>query len=161
MSPSEQANAILEELDFRAHEFFVGGSGPMALRDMRPLGDLDIGVTTGYWFELWSNSDWDIYTPPKHSVYERCDPPYLHKPIQGIQVNVFFAWRLREHQPAIDSDYNEIFRKHVEQFYRPGFTRSWPCMRLELLLKLKAQEQRGKDFADIAQIAEHIGSGLR
>ncbi len=153
---SRQVDAILSELGFKPHEWFLGGSGPMALRDMRPVGDIDIGVTTEYWFELWSGSDWGIYTPLPNLPSERCDPPYLYKTIQGVEVHVFFAWRLRERQPAWGSDYNLIFEHHLERLWRDHFTRAWPCVRLGHLLTLKAQEQREKDIPDIAQIARQI-----
>ncbi len=156
MKPSEQADALLAELDFKVEQFFVGGSGPMALRDIRPLGDLDIGVTTDYWFQLWHDGRWEVCTPPGHSQHERCDPPYLYREVQGVQVHVFFAWRLRSEQLSADSDYNLIFKHGLERLWRDGFTRAWPCVRLGRLLRMKAAEQRDKDYPDIARIAQAI-----
>lgn len=150
LSPQQQAVAVLDKLELQPSDYFIGGSGPMALRNMRHLRDLDLGLTTAYWFELLLSNKWGLYTPLPNLEHERCDPPFIYKTVEGVEVHAFFAWRLREHQPARDSDYNVIFREYTEMIA------GWRCVTLPLLLRLKSQEQRSKDFADIAAIARQI-----
>lgn len=150
MSPRAQIVSILDELDLRLDSYFIGGSGPLALRDMRSVGDIDIGVTTAYWFDLQASGDWRVFTTESHDPLTRCDPPYLYRVVQGVEVHVFFAWCLRDFLPAHLSDYNVIFREHTE------WVAGWRCVKLPLLLRLKSCYQRRKDLSDIVNIAARI-----
>lgn len=146
----EHLHRILTDLNMRAGQYFVGGSGPLALRGIRCAGDLDIGVTTAYWFELELDPDWRLVTPDPSDAKQACDPPYLEQIVHGLPVHVFSSWRQRPYQKPDTHDFNQIFREHIED------VDGWPCLALDILLRQKVETVRPKDMADIAVIANAL-----
>lgn len=157
MTAAHEVDDILRELALKPGQFFLGGSAPLALRNVRPLGDLDVGVTTAYWFKLLRSGDWGIWTTDTDDPLCRCDPPYLFRDVtvgdRVVEVNVFFAWRrrVRDGREYGATDYNELFRDGLED------VNGWPCVKLPILLRLKSEHQRVKDLPDVAEIARIIG----
>lgn len=150
---ARRLSALLDRLNFREGHYFIGGSGPMVLRDMRALGDLDIGVTTRYWFELQSRPEWEVWTTEPDDPKRRCDPPYLRGDVGGTEVNIFYAWRRRVDENGVEygsTDYNDLFRNCLE------YVEGWPCVKLAVILRLKSEVQRDKDFNDIRDLATII-----
>lgn len=158
VTPADRVIVVLQGLALDPDRYFIGGSGPMALRNMRHVGDLDIGVTTAYWFELLDSQRWKVVTPDEGDEIRRCDPPHLSRRVLDIDVHVFSSWRRRvvDTMEVATTDYNQIFRNGIET------VKGWPCMKLEILLKLKADHLRDKDIPDVAVIARQIElDGLR
>jgi hypothetical protein len=137
---------ILEELDLDKNQIAVTGSGVMALYGIdREIGDLDIMSTTRYWFELFKDPTWKVFTTDPSDAKRRCDPPYLYRVVNGTEVNVFHDWRIRDRG---NIDFNEIFRN------RRVKVRGWPCIDLEFLFSWKAEVARPKDIKDLTLIGE-------
>jgi hypothetical protein len=157
--PSERVGRLLRELDFEWGQFFLGGSAGLALRDIRDIGDLDVGVTTRYWTDLWLRGNWRIWTTDPDGP-RRCDPPYLVREVQGIQVHVFNQWRLWSHDETEYNDFNRVFEDGIE------LVNGWPCIKLEILLRQKidavvncmrdGEACRPKDLNDIRKIVTHV-----
>lgn len=141
-----KVEGILEKLDLDKEQFAVTGSGVMALAGIdREIGDLDIMTTTRYWFELAKDPSWRVWTTDPNDVKRRCDPPYLYKTVDGIEVNIFFDWRIRDRG---NIDFNEVFRNRRIKL------RGWPCVDLEFLFDWKAEVARPKDLRDLMLIGE-------
>lgn len=164
-SPAQRVVAILDELDFPADQFFLGGSAGLALRDIRHIGDLDVGVPTALWLELQADLDadgdptWTVWNTGSHDS-NRCDPPYLVREVQGTEVHVFYAWRWRGKEETEFNDFNLVFRDGIE------LVQGWPCIRLQWLLRQKVDAVvncyeggyiRQKDITDIGLILEAMG----
>lgn len=145
-SPSTYVVRLVKELDFNVSSFFLGGSAGLALRDLRPIGDLDVGVTTAYWFELLKDDRWSVFTPDA-SEWWRCDPPYLHRTVGDTEVHVFHSWRRRG---AEESPYNDFI----------------PCIKLAILLRQKVDavlngvdgSYRPKDVRDVQLITDWMAN---
>lgn len=162
---AEQVHRVLHELRWPVDDFFVGGSGVLALRDIRPIGsDLDLGVTTGWWCHLLrahygpqyaARFNMDLIAPASTDPERRCDPPFLRLVVQDINVDVFFAWRRRGAHETPFNDYNLVFREGIEMVH------GWPCLKLPILLQQKVDavshpQPRDKDIADIALISHYM-----
>lgn len=160
-TPAQRVEAALSELvecgDLELPYFFLGGSSGLALRDMRHVGDIDVGTTTHHWHalndrRLAGDRRWDLYTTHPDDARRRCDPPYLIREVRGIPVHVFHGWRWRGKDESRFNDFNHAFAEGIEM------VRGWPCVRLEILLNMKAdavqiEPIRAKDLSDIALIA--------
>lgn len=160
MTPSERVACIVRSLDLAPGHFFLGGSACLALRDLRHVGDLDVGVTTRYWHLLQRERRWHVWTPDDLDDGRRCDPPYLETRVGGTEVNVFHSWRRRHSDETAYNDYNLVFREGIE------LVNGWPCLKLPVLLQQKADavsndiltglSPRPKDLADIALIVGEL-----
>lgn len=145
----EHLHRILTAISLTRGRYFIGGSGPLALRGLREATDLDIGVTTAYWFELERDPDWALTLPSEVDVETACDPAYLSQMVYGLPVHVFAGWRQRSFQKPDTHDFNLIFREHVEMLGE-----GWPCLDLETLLLQKVEAIRQKDAIDIGMIVK-------
>lgn len=149
--------AKLEALRLEDGQWFLGGSGPMGLRELRKVGDLDIGVTTAHWHELWLHRKYDLVTPDGNDPATRCDPPFLRTEVLGTTVDIFYAWRRRGADETRYNDFNEVFRSGLES------VRGVPCLKLNILLRQKIDalqadpERWEKDLPDIERLARHMG----
>lgn len=158
MSPSERVKGLISELEFTPGQFFVGGSGVLALREVRDIGDLDVGVTTQEWFRLHATGDWRVWTTSGSDLYGKCDPPYLIREINGVEVHVFYAWRWRGFDETEYNDYNKVFQSGIETV--DGI----PCVKLSILLRQKVDAAswampRYKDIRDIGLISNLMTQG--
>lgn len=155
VTPSARLESILKILALEPGQFFLGGSSGLALRDLRDFGDIDIGVTTAYWVELWHGGDWGVITPDPNDERRRCDPPYLARVINGVECHVFNGWRRRPDETEFN-DYNLVFSEGIEH------VQGWPCLKLNILLRQKIDavnwggEPRAKDIKDIEIISRHL-----
>lgn len=156
-----QVDRVLRALELQPETFFVGGSGGLALRGIRPIGsDLDIGVTTRMWHDLQAQAvfgrpSWSVYTPDPHDERRRCDPPFLYRDVLGTEVNIFYAWQARDSHEIPANDYNVMFREGIEMVH------GWPCVKLGILLAQKGQALnfesiRAKDVRDVQLISEYM-----
>lgn len=155
--PSVRLDAILTTLALEPGSFFLGGSAGLALRDLRDFGDVDIAVSTRYWFELmYSGDDWNLVTPDDRDPRRRCDPPYLVRVVNGVECHAFSSWRRRPDETEYN-DFNLVFSEGIEHI------QGWPCIRLNILLRQKIDAvnwggmPRVKDIKDIELIARHLG----
>lgn len=160
VTPSERVDAIMRELDLAIGHYFLGGSSGLALRDIRHVGDIDVGVPTRYWFLLYETREWGLWTPDTLDDGSRCDPPYLIREVNGTEVHVFHAWRWRGKEETDFNDFNLVFREGIE------IVKGWPCIKLPWLLRQKVDAVvncyeggyiRQKDVTDISLIVEALG----
>lgn len=159
MTPCEQLTALVRELDFQTGQFFLGGSSALAARDIRPIGDLDVGVTTRYWFELHASGMWGVWTTDPEGP-RPCDPPYLTREVAGVEVHVFCQWRKWNADETEFNDFNLVFREGVQ------VVSDLPVIKLPILLRQKIdavtncmrdhEAPRPKDISDIRAIAEWL-----
>lgn len=160
-----EVEEIMVAIGLRPDSFFLGGSAGLALRGIRPIGDdIDVGITTAYWFYLYATSlrgqaPWRAFTPDQDDPRRRCDPPYLFTEVNGKQVHLFFAWRNRGKEETEFNDFNLVFREGIEE------VRGWPCLKLDLLLRqkvdaLRSPPIRAKDLADVRLISAYL-DGVR
>lgn len=156
MRPSERVAVLARELDLAPGHFWFGGSAALALRDIRHVNDLDVGVPTAYWFQLFMTRNYQLYTPPLDE-WNRNDPPYLITTLSdGTEAHFFHAWRWRAHDETTYNDFNTMWREGIE------IVKGWPCAKLRALLHMKVDAVqweagvRQKDLDDIRLIAEAI-----
>jgi hypothetical protein len=147
----QKLTGILDQLDLPKDEYMVGGSGIMVLNDIdRKLGDLDIFCTTALWFDLYEYRGLLLHIPPS-DTYKRFDPPYLYQTLNGIEVNIFSAWRLRS---------DEVAKGHVVDLEKiwasREFRHGYPTATLEFLRGWKSFVGREKDREDIRLIDTHL-----
>lgn len=154
MTEREKIISILTALRLPRGQYIVAGSGAMVLHEVprtRPIGDLDIFVSTALWFQLYENANgfiWGLFVPDSRDVKRKADPPYLFANFLGIEVNVFFDWRKRE-----TGNFNV-----AEALERRIFTKDhWPTLDLPTVLRLKQESHRDKDLDDIAVLEEVLG----
>lgn len=118
------------------------------------LSDLDIFCSTRLWFDLLfadgpkanPEDGWGVYTASPRDPSRKCDPPYLYKDVEGLEVNLFFGWRAR--------DYGNINANSCIEYAEE--IAGWPCMRLGRLLAWKEAADRRKDQDDIEAIRAHF-----
>lgn len=160
LSPKQRLSALVRACDFTPGQFFLGGSSALAVRDIRDVADLDVGVTTRYWVSLLQTGNWNVWTTDPDGP-RRCDPPYLVQEFMGVQVHVFSQWRIWSHDETEYNDFNRMFEDGIEM--HDGWL---PVIRLEILLRQKVDAivncmrdgdpPRPKDLTDVRAIATHI-----
>lgn len=143
---------ILEQLPLPPDsQYVISGSAVLVLHGIeraKPMGDLDIFVATRVWFEILGSWDgWSVFTTDPSDEHRRNDPPYLYKVIDGLEVNLFSAWRKRE-VGNIDA---------AERIRLAEFVDGYPCTQLEYMLEWKEEVGRAKDRDDIRIIRAHLG----
>jgi hypothetical protein len=136
------------------------------INNQRPMGDLDLFVTTALWFELSekftrtrtqrvseetlreTEGEWYLITPPRHDPKRRCDPAILRGYIEGLTVDVFCDWRRRGGSGDFDVNFYMMNAELVQ---------GWPCAPLQLIMDWKLGQGRNKDLTDVIAIREHLG----
>ena len=162
MGVGEKQNllSIIQELREPGHNFgdiqvlrnghwALAGSGVMVLSGLersKPMGDVDIFMATRDWFDVYNVARWDLFTTDPADSKRRCDPPYLYKEINGLEVNIFHGWRVRG---IGDIDVNQWVHS-VE------WIEDVPCVPLRLLFDWKRSVGRAKDMDDIRVMAEYF-----
>lgn len=159
MSPSQRVKGLISELELTPGQFFIGGSGVLAMRDARHVGDLDVGVTTQEWFRLHATGEYRVWTTSGADPYAKCDPPYLIREVQGVEVHIFYSWRWRGADETEFNDYNKVFAQGIE------VVDGVPCIRLSVLLRQKVDAAswnppRSKDIRDIGLISSVMAQGV-
>lgn len=158
LTPSERVVRIVKALDLNASQFFLGGSAALALRDIRHVSDLDVGVTTRYWWALHGAGGWEVVTPLPSSEWENCDPPYLRRIVNDTEVHVFYSWRRRGAHETPFNNFSLVFREGLDVLL------GIPVIKLPILLRQKIDavvngmygDMRPKDIQDIRLIAEWV-----
>lgn len=127
----------------------LAGSGVMVLEGLereRPMGDVDIFMATRDWLHAYNICRWDIFTTEPDDPKRRCDPPYLFKEVEGLEVNLFAQWRVRG---IGDIDVNQWVHSSQD-------IKGWPCVPLRLLFDWKRSVGRAKDMDDIRIMSNHF-----
>lgn len=158
LSPFEHLSKRLKALDLNSddNQWFLGGSSALALRDIRRVNDIDVGVTTGYWHYLHQSRGYKVWVPHENDAASRCDPAYLTTEVLGTEVHIFNGWRWRSADETKYNSFNEVFRDGME------WVRGWPVIKLNVLLQQKVdaiqweEAVRPKDLRDIIAIAQHM-----
>lgn len=156
----DRVHRVVAALDLEPGEYFLGGSAGLALRGIRHIGDLDVGVTTEYWVRLLQRRRYEVFTPDSDDERRACDPPYLITRVGEVEVHFFFSWRRRGLDETRFNDFNLVFREGIEAY------NGLPCIRLPLLLQQKCdavtndimagRQPRMKDLTDITAITQHL-----
>jgi hypothetical protein len=159
LDPATRVQGVVRALDFPSSQFFLGGSAALALRGIRHVGDLDVGVTSRLWSRLALEPQWSVWTTNPESP-RRCDPPYLVNTVEGVEVNVFCQWRRWSHDETEFNDFNRVFAIGLDKI------NGIPVIKLHILLRQKVdavvncmrdgEPCRWKDLNDIRTISEWI-----
>ena len=113
------------------------------------MGDVDIFCATRLWFSLLTATGWSVFTPHPNDRAACCDPPYLYKVMEGLEVNIFFNWRRRG-----VGDIDVPFWMN-----NPVMVAGYPCTDLNFMLDWKRSMGRAKDHDDIIELERHLGKG--
>lgn len=133
----------LAKLDLPADGFAIFGSGPMAIRNIRPAGDLDLIVTPAVWNALLKRgykieeTDWEV-TDADGGTFN-----YHRKLIPIGNIEVWRKW-------SFLSDTAEELIKNADIIDGVRF------VKLEKVLEWKHAYNRPKDKADIKLIKEYL-----
>lgn len=148
MTPREHILKILTTIDLPKNKMTIGGSGVMALRNIRQIRDLDVFVRRALWNELEASGAWMRWDPDPNDSIRHADPPYLIKIVDGIECHLFYDWKHRGYrvdvQEAIDNS---------------EWVEDWPCVSLNFILQWKEFTRRPKDVEDIKLINEYLVAG--
>lgn len=147
--------AILSLLRLPPNQYVIAGSGSMVMQGVerdRPMGDLDVFVSTRLWFKMYEARrlrvpHWSLFTTDPEDPKKRSDPPYLHATIHGFPVHIFFQWRHRS-MGNIDLGFWFLNAVMVDDI---------PCADLRFIFDWKREVGREKDQADVALLARHLG----
>lgn len=152
MTDKARIHRVIDELNLPIDRYVLAGSAVMTLHgmDRRPR-DLDIFTTTRQWFNMLHLNgsplgSWNVWTPEPDDKVTRCDPPYLHRSMHGLDVTVYFHWRQRG-----VGDIDSNFWMHNAQLV-DGI----PCLPLSMLLAWKDSMGRAKDAIDIEAIRNFL-----
>jgi hypothetical protein len=150
-------------------EYFFNGSSVLALHGInrdRPMGDIDIFVTTALWFDLLEKSGytrttrlspstlaqeegrWWVIQPDRKDFKRRIDPPILRTYLFGITVDIFLNWRKRGGPGDFDP---ALYLLNTERI------NGLPCAPLQLIMDWKLGAGRSKDLLDVVAIREYLG----
>lgn len=155
-TPSQKVATALKNFPVHTSRYVLVGSGPMAARNMRDAGDLDIFCTTEDWFWLVENENYKTTLTSGWDEKRRCDPPIASKTVEGMEINCFFDWRLRWGDMIVDTTAEIANAEFIVVKTSDGYPVEIPCMRLERLIAWKHSAGRPKDYADIAKIAAYL-----
>ena len=125
----------LKELNLPEGKYAIFGSGPMGVRRLREVGDLDVIVTMDVYNDLKNRPDFKI------GYRKKSGNEFLEK--DGIEV-------YKDWHPE-DWDIHKLIQ---EAETIDGF----PFVKLEEVLKWKKLKQRDKDKEDINLIEEYLRS---
>lgn len=152
MTPREHIVGLLRELNLPIEQYVIGGSGVLALRNLRPIRDLDIFVRTRLYKRLKESGEWMEVCQDPHDPIRKNDPPYLEKIINGIHVNVFYDWKHRGFQ--VDVQYHLTNQEWVQ-----AENQMWPTVSLNHILQWKIATARPKDKHDVQLINDYLAGG--
>lgn len=150
----EALKTVLYRLTLPKGEHVLGGSGSIVMHGFKrhqAIGDIDIFVSTNYWFRQFDlyKRQWDIYIPPRDNEIARCDPPFLYKNIGGFEVNMFYDWRTRYNSVGnICIAHSIQYATIIDDYY--------PCWDLRSVFEWKKSVWRDKDEPDIKLLAKYF-----
>lgn len=166
MNEAERVHKILTDLNLPDGQWTLTGSGVLILHGItaeqrgKPMGDLDIFVSTMLWFKLYSREHevwakdgghprpifWDLFLTSGSDPKRRCDPPYLYETFYGLEVNIFSSWRVRG---IGDIDVNNWIHNAQK-------VAGWPCVPLQYLYDWKDKVGRDKDAVDVEILRSRV-----
>lgn len=147
MNERERVIQICSDIGLRSDLYVVDGSGSLILHGIttaergKPMGDLDVFVATGVWFEiLWEQGAlWDLNLPDWDDNEKRCDPPVLSRMMYDLRVDMYYDYRHRN-----------IGNKNVPFFIlNSRLIDGIPCVPLQFIYDWKCEVGRAKDQIDI------------
>lgn len=157
---------IIRALALPTHQYFINGSGSLAMHGVereRPMGDLDIFLTTDLWFSVynrsqiatgfeqyWSPGIWTLIVPGEfpQGDSQPFDPPILRSTMFDLPVDLFLNWRRRNDHSDFDCD---TYLKNVTRIS------GVPCAPLQFIHDWKLGYGRDKDLLDVISIRKHLG----
>lgn len=152
MSARDHIVRLLRELNLPIEQYVIGGSGVLALRNLRPIRDLDLFVRPRLYRSLQGNGDWmEICQDPDDPI-RKDDPPYLERIVQGIHVNAFHDWKHRGFQ--VDVQYHLDNPEWIS-----ADNQMWPTVSLNHILQWKIATARPKDKHDVQLIEAYLAGG--
>lgn len=152
-------------------EYFFNGSSVLALHGIdrdRPMGDIDIFVTTALWFDMFDDyaikltdqaisrrmpgtlaeGEWALIVPSRTDSRRRIDPPILRANLFGITTDVFLNWRRRNGPGDFDPAFYLANTERIQGL---------PCAPLQFIMDWKLGQGRSKDLLDIVAIRNYLG----
>lgn len=155
MTPSQHLTAILREIDLPKDKYVIGGSGVLALRDIRQVRDVDIFVRRSLWNKLETSSEWVRWDPDQNDELRMNDPPYLIRMVNGVEVNLFYDWKRRGYLVSVE------YHLDNAEWVKCEDGSEWPCIALNHLLvwKQNLSTQRPKDKVDARLIEDYLANG--
>jgi hypothetical protein len=152
MTAQEHIVSLLRELNLPIEQYVVTGSGVLALRNLRPIRDLDIIVRKRLWKHMETDPSWVLVGPDPDDPERKNNPPHLEQRINGVLVNVF-----QDYKHAgffVDAQY------HLENpEWVSAENQMWPCVSLNHILQWKIQADRTKDRHDVQLINDYLAGG--
>jgi len=122
----------LKDLNLPKGKFAIFGSGPMGIRGLKEIGDLDVIVTEDIFDDFAKRPDFKL-------GQKKSNNEYLEK--DGIEF--YKNWH-----PG-DWDINKLIQD-------AEIINDWPFVRLEEVLKWKKLKMRDKDIKDIELIENYL-----
>jgi len=146
--PARQVKTLLHMTYLDQHlekrDFALGGSAVLALRGMRPIRDLDIYVSPGFYRHVfnsdkgWVQFDSDPNDPVGHSKL-----PQLVKVVNHITCTMAREWKHGGYPKRIDVQ---------DSIGDPEFVQGIPCIPLHIVYEWKKSVGRPKDIQDVEMI---------
>lgn len=122
----------LKELNLPKGKFAIFGSGPMCVRGLREIGDLDIMVTDDVYNEFKKRPDFKAKKDKNGNEY-----------LEKDNIEIYADWHL--------DDWDE--KKMIQE---AEIIDGFPFVRLEEVLRWKKLRNREKDIKDIKLIEEYL-----
>lgn len=152
MNAREHIVGLLRELNLPIEQYVITGSGVLAIRNLRPIRDLDIIVRKRLFKHLAEHDEWMLVGPDPDDPVRKDLAPYLTKELQGIRVNVYHDYKHAGF--LVDVQY------HLEnQEWVSAENQMWPCIALNHILQWKIQVGRAKDRHDVQLINDYLAGG--
>jgi hypothetical protein len=155
MNAQEHIVSLLRELNLPIEQYVVTGSGTLALRNLRPIRDLDVIVRKRLWKKLEADPEWVLVGPDPDDPERKNNPPHLERTVGGVLVNIF-----QDYKHAgffVDAQY------HLENpEWVSADNQMWPTVSLNHIHQWKIRAGRTKDIHDVQLIEDYFaGGGLR
>lgn len=128
----------LDKLNIPKNKFAITSSGPLGIRNIREINDLDIIVYPEIWQKI-SNT----YPVIKENNFES-----IH--IGNIQVLGKGSWFT-----------NSQFGDTTSQINNADLINGYKFVKLETILKIKKQKTRPKDIEDVKLITEYLSKNTK
>jgi len=151
--PAEHVKELVKNLGFLGHtgppdgSYALGGSAVLALRGIRPIRDLDVYVSQGFYRRLIMWEGWTEWEPNPHDPVAFNRQKYLMKVQDHITCTAAREWK---HQGAPQ-------RIEVQDFVtEPEMVKGFPCIPLHVIFEWKKIVRRPKDVQDIQLIEEFL-----